>query len=85
MRRLNTEHRGHNSEGESIMLIVMGKNGPVQLLADGQPTKASALPGPEERARRYAFIARRLQEEFGLEIAPASAEDCLRAQRDSSQ
>ena len=51
------------------MMIVVGKNGPVQLLSDGQPAKPTALPEPEERARRYAFIERRLQEECGMERA----------------
>ena len=52
------------------MLIVVGKNGPVQLLSDGQPAKPAVLPEPEERERRYAVIERYLQEECGLERAP---------------
>jgi hypothetical protein len=54
------------------MLIVVGKNGLVQLLSDGQPAKAPALPEPEEREKRYALIERRLQEECGLERGPVA-------------
>lgn len=64
------EHRGDNNNEGNIMLIVVGKNGPVQLLSDGQPATQSALPELEERERRYALIERRLQEECGLERAP---------------
>ena len=71
MHQLKTTHDGHNNNEGNIMLIVVGKNGPVQLLSDGQPAQASALPEPEEREKQYAFIARRLQEECGLERAPA--------------
>jgi hypothetical protein len=42
----------------------------VQLLSDGQPAKAPALPEREERERQYAVIERRLQEECGVERAP---------------
>ena len=52
------------------MMIVVGENGPVQLLSDGQPAKPSVIPEAEERERQYAFIERRLQEECGLERAP---------------
>jgi hypothetical protein len=73
MRQLNTAHRGHNHSEGDIMLIVMGKNGSVQLLLDGQPATPS-VPELEERERRYALIERRLQEEFGLEeISPTPA------------
>jgi hypothetical protein len=70
MRQLNAEHRGHNNNEGDIMLIVVGKNGTVQLLSDGQPAKAPALPEREERERQYAVIERRLQEECGVERAP---------------
>lgn len=53
------------------MMIVVGKNGPVYLLSDGQPAE---LPpeylDPEKREERYAAINRSLGEECGTERAP---------------